>query len=100
VCILPHHHFKMATLRFTLFIALLLGVALLVAPHHVIAKLDPWVCRGALRRCGSELVGCRECFIQCDALAREPTTVSWMSSVAGLWSRQCYTLLQKGSHSR
>jgi len=93
VCIFPQHHLKMATLRFTLFIALLLGAALLVAPHHVNATIDPWLCRGALRRCGSQGVGCRECVLQCRILERE-TTVPWVSSAAATWVHLCSTILQ------
>jgi len=88
VCIFPQHHLKMATLRFPLFIALLLGAALLVAPHHVIATIDPWLCRGALRRCGLEDGACRECVLQCRILERE-TTVPWLGSVAATWAYEC-----------
>jgi len=71
LCVLSHHYLKMAALRFTLLIALLLGVALLAAPHQVTAEAPTKQCYTNMTKCMGQRLRCRECIIDCVQVARE-----------------------------
>jgi len=59
----------MAALRFTLFIALLLGVALLAAPHQVTAEATTKQCYSSVTMCFGNGLRCRECVTYCMQVA-------------------------------
>ena len=65
LCVLSHHYLKMAALRFTLFIALLLGVALLAAPHQVTAEAPTKQCYTSMKMCFHSGQRCDECVSYC-----------------------------------
>jgi len=63
--ILSHHYLKMAALRFTVLFVLLLGVALLTAPHQVTAAAPTGLCYTNMTMCLDRYLRCRECFVKC-----------------------------------
>jgi len=87
LCVLSHHYVKMAALRFTLFIALLLGVALLAAPHQVTAEAPLMQCHTNMMKCLHQRLRCRECIIYCVQVTRE--IKGRRRRIAGLHAARC-----------
>jgi len=87
LCVLSHHYLKMAAIRFILFIALLLGVALLAAPHQVTAEAPINQCYTNMSKCLGHRLRCRDCVTYCVQAARQ--LKGFVGTLADFYATRC-----------
>ena len=77
----------MAVLRFSMLVAVLLGLALFTAPDQASADNLVALCKSNLRLCGRRRLGCYECWVHCTKLSE--ISPPGLSARSGTWAWAC-----------
>ena len=77
----------MAALRFSLLVAILLGLALLTAPDQASAIDLVGLCSAEMRLCSNRRLRCYECWVHCSNLAKDSS--AGLSARSTTWAKEC-----------